>query len=248
MLTFCSRSIILLSILVFLYNSFAYAGPPYDTDDPQPVGFHHWELYCSTIGLRNSEITMGTLPHIELNYGALPNVQLHIITPLSFNKFNDGKTTYGYGDTEFGIKYRFVNLDSGNFQLGIFPLLEAPTGNSKESLGNGKPQLYLPLWIQKTIGKWSTYFGGGYWINPGAGNKNYEFIGWQAQYQFINTVSIGGEIYDITASQEGGSNDFRFRIGSIIDFNEHHHLLLSAGRSIMGNTTFQWYLGYQFTI
>jgi hypothetical protein len=248
MLTFSRRYIILIGTFLLLCKSFVYAGPPYDTDDPQPVDFHHWELYCSTIGLRNSVITMGTLPHIEINYGALPNVQLHIISPLVFNTVNEGKTTYGYGDTEFGIKYRFINCDSGNFQIGIFPLLEAPTGNSNESLGNGKAQLYLPLWIQKTIGEWTTYGGGGYWINPGAGNKNYEFIGWQAQYQFVKAVSIGGELYDITASQAGGSNDFRFRIGSVIDFNDHNHLLLSAGRSIIGNTNFQWYLGYQFTI
>jgi outer membrane putative beta-barrel porin/alpha-amylase len=241
------RYIVLISIQLLFCIQFIYAGPPYDTDDPQPVDFHHWEIYWSSIGLRNSYAAMGTLPHLEVNYGVIPNVQLHVIAPLSFYKVAEGKTNYGYGDTEFGVKCRFINKDSGNFQVGIFPLVEAPTGNSNENLGNGKAQVYLPLWIQGTIGKWSTYGGGGYWINPGTGNKNYEFIGWQAQYQFVKSVSIGAEIYDVTASQVGGSNDFRFRIGSIIDFNDHNHLLFSIGRSISGNVNLQWYFGYQIT-
>ena len=238
--------LVLLSLLAFPTTS--AAGPPYDTDDPEPVDFRHWELYCSSIGSIVNGASMGTAPHIEVNYGVAPNVQLHAIAPLSFYTTQGGKTNYGYGDTEFGIKFRFVNKDTGNFQIGIFPLVEAPSGNAGENLGNGKPQIYLPLWIQKKIGKWTTYGGGGYWINPGTGNKNYGFAGWQAQYQFVKSVSIGGEAYCLTASQVGGKGDFRFRLGSIIDFSDNHHLLLSIGRSIVGATNLQWYLGYQFTI
>ena len=225
-----------------------YAGPPYDTDDPQPVDFHHWEFYCSSVGLTTTHTSMGTLPHIEINYGVLPNVQLHVVTPASFYTNEEGKTNYGYGDTEFGIKYRFVNKDSGRFQIGIFPIVEAPTGNAKENLGNGKSQLYLPLWIQKTLGKWTTYGGAGYWINPGPGNRNYEFIGWQAQYQIAKSVSVGGEVYYLTPSRVDDNSDLRFRLGSVIDFNDEDHLLLSVGRSIAGNTNLQWYIGYQLTI
>jgi len=226
----------------------AFAGPPYDTDDPEPVDFKHWELYCSSIGTSSEGITMGTAPHVEVNYGVVPNVQLHVIAPLSFYSIKDGETNYGYGTTEVGMKYRFVNKDSGNFQIGIFPLVELPTGNANENLGSAGTQLYLPLWIQKTIGKWTTYGGGGYWINPSAGNKNYEFVGWQEQYQFVKSVSVGTEIYYITPSQVGGNSDLRFRIGTVIDFNDHNHLLCSIGRSIVGNTNLLWYLGYQFTI
>jgi hypothetical protein len=36
-------------------------------------------------------------------------------------------------------------------------------------------------------------------------------------------------------------------LGLVLDFTEHHHLLFSAGRSIVGETTFQGYLAYQLT-
>ena len=62
------------------------------------------------------------------------------------------------------------------------------------------------------------------------------------------SVSVGGEVYYLTASQVGDNSDLRFRLGSIIDFSDRDHLLLSAGRSIAGNTNLQWYIGYQLTI
>lgn len=233
-------------LMLFISSARSLAGPPYDTDDPEPVDFQHWEFYCSSVGSVSSNVWMGTAPHIEINYGAIANVQLHLIAPMSF--YSEGEHfNYGYGMTELGIKYRFAKIDSRGLQIGLFPLIEVPTKKSGENLGNEKAQVFIPLWIQKNIDKWSTYGGAGYWINPGDGNKNYVFIGWQEQYQIVKQVSIGTEICYLTASQVGGSTDLRFRFGSVIDFNEHNHLLFSAGRSISGNTNFQWYLGYQLT-
>ena len=188
-----SLCLILICLMAFSINSLA--GPPYDTDDPEPVDFQHWEVYCSSIGSTAAGTWIGTAPHVEVNYGAVPNLQLHVMAPLSFYSIKGNKTNYGYGDTEFGAKIRFINKDSSRFQISIFPLVELPTGNAQEGLGNGKAQIYLPLWIQKTIGKLTTYGGGGYWINPGVANKNYAFVGWQAQYQFVKNVSLGGELF-----------------------------------------------------
>jgi len=36
-------------------------------------------------------------------------------------------------------------------------------------------------------------------------------------------------------------------VGTVIDFSEHHHLLLSAGRSIDGPIGFQCYIAWQYT-
>ena len=38
-----------------------------------------------------------------------------------------------------------------------------------------------------------------------------------------------------------------FNIGTVFDINEHQHLLLSAGRSIVGPVDFQCYIAWQFT-
>lgn len=47
----------------------AWAGPPFITDDPEPVELRHWEVYLSSIQQRDSSGTAGTLPHVEVNYG-----------------------------------------------------------------------------------------------------------------------------------------------------------------------------------
>jgi hypothetical protein len=57
----------------------------------------------------------------------------------------------------------------------MFPLVEVPSGDADKGLGNGKTQYFLPVWLQKDFGKWTIYGGGGYWINPGTGNKNWWF-------------------------------------------------------------------------
>jgi hypothetical protein len=45
----------------------------------------------------------------------------------------------------------------------------------------------------------------------------------------------------------GGRADTAFNIGTVLDFTEHQHLLLSVGRSIDGPTDFQVYIAYQIT-
>ena len=85
----------------------AWAGPPFTTDDPEPVEYHHWEIYVASQLEHDKAGWSGTLPHFEVNYGALPNLQLHLIAPVSFSAAAHGATNFGYGDTELGAKYRF---------------------------------------------------------------------------------------------------------------------------------------------
>ena len=64
----------------------ACAGPPFVTDDPEPVELGHWEVYASSIVVRNPSGVNGTLPHVEVNNGVAPNLQLHIIVPYFFDR------------------------------------------------------------------------------------------------------------------------------------------------------------------
>ena len=198
----------------------------------------------SAMDFFSKDISM-TCPHVEINYGVVPNVQLHLLAPLGYVK-NESRKSYGYMDTEFGIKYRFVNEDDG-LMIGVFPLVELPTGNEKQQLGNGKTKYYLPIWIQKTWGNFTTYFGAGYWINPGNGNKNYSFIGWEGQYDFSPTFTLGGEVYHQTPDAEGGTSTTGFNIGGYININKINHILFSLGRNFV-NSEYTAYLGYQMTI
>ncbi len=223
------------------------AGPPFLTDDPVPVDYQNWEFYIASQHTQTADGWSGTAPHFELNYGVVTNVQLHLIAPLAYNAPADGGTQYGYGDTEFGVKFRFIQETDHLPQAAIFPLLEVPTGSESHGLGSGHVQAFLPLWLQKSFGDWTIYGGGGYGINPGAGNENWGFVGAVVQRQITQNFLLGAEVYHRTTMETGGRDDTAFNIGTVIDFTEHQHLLFSVGRSIDGPTDFQCYVAYQFT-
>ncbi len=232
---------------ILLTPTFAWAGPPFITDDPEPVEYQHWEVYLASMLNRQADVWTGTSPHVEVNYGVITNVQLHLIAPIAFSAPEQGRTHIGYGDTELGIKYRFIEETTNCPQVGVFPLLEVPTGNPQLGLGTGQLQAFLPVWIQKSFGPWTTYGGAGYWINPGAYNHYLFYTGWLLQRQMTDKLALGAEVYHETVQTYGGSAATRFNIGSIYDFSEHHHLLFSVGHSVEGQATFQAYLAFQFT-
>ena len=226
----------------------AFAGPPYSTDDPQPVDFRHWEAYLVGTWNREGMGTTGDAPHIEVNFGAAPNLQLHVIAPLSYSRPLGGESAYGPGDVELGMKYRFVQETDSRPQIGTFPLVELPSGDASRGLGDGSVRAFLPLWLQKTFGKVMTYGGGGYWINPGEGNQNWWFAGWQAQLQLTPAFAPGAEIFYQSSQTVGGSAEVRFNVGAVLDLEEHHHLLFSAGRAFHGCNCSQAYVAYLLTL
>ena len=52
----------------------AYAGPPFRTDDPEPVELHHFEINVFSQGTQTNVGWSAILPALEANYGALPNL------------------------------------------------------------------------------------------------------------------------------------------------------------------------------
>jgi hypothetical protein len=131
--------------------------------------------------------------------------------------------------------------------VGTFPLVDVPTGNSSRGLGSGHVKAFIPIWLQKSWGPWTTYGGGGYWINPGSENKNYWFIGWVVQRDLSKAVTLGAEVFYNTPTAKGEGSRTAFNVGGILNFTEDYHLLLSAGRDIYGQNRFSLYMGFQWT-
>ncbi len=225
----------------------AQAGPPFVTDDPEPVEYRHWEVYLGSQYERGRDGASGTLPHVEVNYGALPGLQLHVIAPLAFDAPSGSDRQTGYGDTELGAKYRLIDEADGRPQVGVFPLVELPTGDSARGLGSGHTQVFLPVWLQKSLGTWTTYGGAGYWINPGAGNRNWWFTGWLVQKQVSPGLTIGAEVFHQTAQSDSGRSATKMNVGLIWDLDETRHVLASAGPTLQGPTGYQAYLAFQLT-
>jgi hypothetical protein len=50
------------------------------------VEFQHWEIYIAAQYKHDQDQDSSTLPHLEINYGAMPNMQIHLIAPLVYVK------------------------------------------------------------------------------------------------------------------------------------------------------------------
>lgn len=235
-------------LLLMLVMHLIKAGPPFFTDDPDPVHFRHWEYYLSS---QNSfdpgnNSAAGTLPHIEVNYGVASNVQLHLIIPAGYIYTSSRDLEIGYTYTEFGVKYRFVKENKNTPEIGVFPIIEIPTITDNR-FGKENIQVYLPVWLQKSWNKLTTYGGTGYWINPGSGNKNWIFAGWEVQYDFSDFLTLGSEIYFQTADKTDARDMAGFNIGGSLNFTEHIHFIFSGGHSIVNENLITSYVGLYFT-
>ena len=236
-------------IILITLPQILFAGPPFLTDDPDSVQFKHWEYYISSQNTfsHSTHTSTGTLPHFEVNYGLVPNIQVHLIMPLNYSYSASRYDAYGYANTELGVKYRFVKESANCPEIGTFPILEIPTINNS-TLSNGKTQLFIPVWVQKSWDKLTSYGGGGYWINPGTGNKNWVFVGWQAQYEFSKTLSLGSEVYYHTADAKDSASSSGFNLGGFLNFSEKFHFIFSVGHSITNQNYSTVYAGFLLTI
>lgn len=236
-------------ILLVVGAQTVWAGPPFVTDDPEPAEYQHGEIYVSSVTARNSSGTSGTLPHLEFNYGLLPDVHVHLIVPFAYNKPSGESMKWGYGDTELGVKFRFVHETDTIPQIGTFPIVVLPSGDSSKGLGESGTRVLIPIWLQKSFGPWTVYGGGGYWYNPGQDKKNYWQTGVAVMREISKTVSVGAELFDFTARVKGEKSETGFNIGSVINVTDDHHILFSAGRDFRGTdkNKYTMYIGYQFT-
>lgn len=233
--------------LLVLASPSAHAGPPFFTDDPETLEARHWEFYLATQLYRNSEGWTGTSPHIEINYGVTSDLQLHLITPMAFSAPIHETAQFGYGDTEFGVKYRFLSETDHRPQIGIYPLLEIPTGNASRGLGEGHLDVFIPIWLQKSFGKWTTFGGGGYWIDPGRESRNWWFLGWALERKITSKLTLGAEIIHETPKAPGESSITSLTGGVLVDFSDTYHFAVSAGHTIHGADQFQAYAAFLIT-
>jgi hypothetical protein len=233
--------------LLLLLSSFpAVAGPPFVTDDPEPVEYQHFEINSAMQGSFTKDGHTGAWPTIDANYGPLPDVQFHVGLFAAVSGSH-----YGYGDTELGIKYRFIEEDEEGWrpQVAIYPITQFPTGSAAKGLGAGYQRTLLPVWVQKSFGDWTTYGGGGYWLNRHADlDRDYWFAGWVVTRKLSDEWTLGGEIFHQTADEVGGRENSGFNLGGYYNFDEENHLIFTFGRGLQdaGNSNrFSYYVGWQ---
>jgi len=235
------RSLLLGVALVAAFASIE-AGPPFVTDDPEPPPPGGWEINVPFIVEHGRGSTEMDAPLFDLNYG-LPEVQLKLEFPIKI--IDEDKTEAGAGDLLLGVKWRFLNDERTQIQLGTYPQLLVPTGDRARGLGQGHAAFVLPLLAQKSWEKWTIYGNVGFWWQTAHEMRNYFYAGAVVEREINDRLSLGLELFGNSPQERGHSSDVGFNIGGSLKLSEHFNLLFSGGRDITGDVTAMGYLGLQ---
>ncbi len=246
------NALIAASFLALLRLSPAYAGPPFVTDDPEPVDYGHVEINTAAIGQVNRSGVASPAPTVDANWGALPDVQIHAGFGVAYADTGQGFQA-GYGDTELGLKYRFVHQDDDGWlpEIAFYPIIELPSGDASRGLGAGHFSALLPIWAQKDWDDWTLYGGAGFWQNRHLADRNNWYVGWTLLRKVAEDLQIGGELYRQSATATDRPALSAFNLGGTWDLSETYHVLFSAGRGIENADLldrFSFYLGIQLTL
>ena len=238
-----------------------WAGPPFQTDDPEPMEFRHYEVYLFG-GSDGTPVETDPVARRLKPTGAL----LPIFSCTSFVPFGAivpsnnpmyfpagvGPSAYGLTDIELGAKYRFIKETKHRPEFGTFTMLEIPTGSYAKGLGVGKVWYKLPIWAQKSWGHWTTYGGAGYQVVPQTGYRNFTYGGWLLQRDIGKKLTLGAEVYSHGA--EGHCHCHRPCPATMIDIGGYYYIhnpglqiLFAYGHSAFGQTENYAYLGLYHT-
>jgi hypothetical protein len=222
----------------------AWAGPPYVTDDPEPTDFHKWEIYTFTGGSHVKGLTSGS-GGLDLNYGGANDLQLTLVIPAEYE--SDGGFQAGWGDVEMAAKIKFLHQDDVGLDVAFFPRVFLPTAPR-----HGAPRqagLLLPIWVGKDWDDWSVFGGGGYVLNPGAGNRDFWQGGLAVTRDVTQRLNLGGEVYFQSADADGGKDFAGFNLGVVYKLSDHLSLLAAGGPGVKNaakNGRYDYYLSLKF--
>ncbi len=210
-----------------------HANPPFETDDPGVFAQQTGEAYLFSAGSRSADgTTLDAAPGVEVNYSFARNTFAHVIVPMAYNDPRHGGTAYGGGDVELGFKWRVLSQEDAGVDVATFPLVELPTGSARRGLGTHRPSYFLPVWLEKDVGPWTVYGGGGRWFEHDSGTRDWWFSGVLVQRQLTPDLYLGAELYHKTARTLGGASATGFNVGGGYTINGPWQVLFSAGRNL----------------
>ena len=226
------------------------AGPPFLTDDPVPVDRGHFETYVFSQWDASPGASSNVAgPAFELNWGFSPKFQFHVVAPFENATVPGIPNAFGFGDTEVGVKYRFLEETTGRPQVGIFPMAEVATGDAIRNLGNGQTWYRLPVWIQKSYDKerWTVNTGGGVAINHAPGERSYGFGGFLVQRSLGSGLTLGAEVYTQGTTAVGTNGTTFYNVGGSANPSEQFSILFSVGHGVAGQNHAIGYIGLYHT-
>jgi len=237
--------------LVGLPTALAQGGPPMLTDDPGTPGDKHWEINTAwtMTHTRSGDRTMET-PLLDINYGIGEHLQLKYEAPWLMTRAAGEKNISGLGDSEIGVKWRFLDEENDRVDVSTYPQFSfnSLASSRRRGLVEEGSSFLLPFEFHGKAGnlEWNAEIGREFQTRE-ADECLYGFaVGRELNKSFEFAVEIHGE-----GKFAANDDQLIVNLGGRLKLSENRTLLFSAGRSLNhlhgAEFNFVGYLGVQFT-
>ncbi len=229
----------------------AEGSPPLITDDPGTPGDGHWEINLGISTEKRPGSRLSELPLLDLNYGIGDRLQLKYEVPYLRLAEDGAPTESGFGNSAFGVKWRFHDAGERGLSVSVYPQVEfnTPRTNSDDKgLVEPGTVFVLPFQFERAVGPLTLIGQVGREFRA---DGDAWFYGISAGHSFTERMEVAVELAG------GGSarldrTSLTANLGVAIDLSESTSVLFSIGRELHNHdeprATLVGYLGVQWRL
>lgn len=222
----------LVGIFTLVSHDPARADSPFFTDDP--LFSPGWEIKLGAVAEHNLSGDVLTGPILDINYAIVPTMRLDLTLSEVGIVQDTGLSTYGFGTTDFKVKWRFLEEDPQSWlpAMSIAPKVILPTASTNDGLSDGVWRAQLPVQFGKTIGNSYHFAEAGYQRAFDDKASDVVFWGVGTLYNFNKHIALGTEIYGITPLDQSEDYTLAATLGAIYTFDANWSLKASVSQSL----------------
>ncbi len=219
----------------------AFAGPPWNVDDPGTTPSEHIIAYFSYFSSRLGRNRIESLPSLGVTYGLSQRTEVGFgLGALTASTANGG-TDYGFGDTAISFKHRFV--DSSGFQIAVAYQSTFPTGAASKGLGSGSIDQGVWLTAGRQFGNFQLVANGGMNVFGSGTRRNSPLYGVVGLCQVSPKTQVGIQLYGDGPKTTGDHGELAYGVGATHDLSPGRQLQAQIGRSLRGKSDLNLYIG-----
>lgn len=234
--------------LVFAAHTFAQGGPPMITDCPGTPGRHVTEINVSYTTQRKGSSFADTTPSVIVGYGITDAFQAFVVSSWSTTNQALNGNAQGFGDTDLGLKYRFIDKGDGKLQVSTAPQFFFNTSHRSVDTGlvSRDSSLYMPLQACCSWGPIDLDMEVAYHVHRDANNQVHS--GFCIGHQFPGNVELDAEVNGIYDLRDHTWTRF-VNVGTRLRLSKGVGLLGSVGQQLGhfdGSKPWIAFVGLQF--
>jgi len=209
--------------------------PPMRLDDSDTPGPNNWELNVALTTQRGGAERHTELPSLDINYGIGDTLQVNYTVPYVFARQEEEQAGAmrlvngnGFGDSEFGLKYRFYDDKDSGLSFAIAPALQFQTPGANRAISGGRTVLEMPLIMTREFSTASITANAG--VEASSEQRRY-FAGFGVGTRLSAHLALLGEVVgtDLNATDE---KRVLFNVGLRWKLTETQSLSAALGRDV----------------